>query len=281
MIIYKITNTLNNKEYIGQTTKPLKQRWREHQLAKKRQAIHYAIKKYGVENFKIEQIGAATNQDELNQLEYDLIIQHNTMAPFGYNLRAGGMQCGISEETRQKKIDWYKTHKNPQLGKKLTEEHRKKVSMALKGHVVSEETRNKISLANKGKIISQTHRDIVSKNNQTREVTDLTRQRLSTSHIGKASAWTKGNSNVKGRVYYHNPTTNVVIMIKPEAQPPEGFVRGRGFCANKIDTTHPNHKKNRENTKDRKWWHNPETKIQKRLLPTDPIPEGFVIGKMI
>lgn len=280
MIIYKITNNINNKCYIGQTTKPLKTRWREHQLAKKQQAIHHAIQKYGVENFKIEEIATARNQEELNMFEFELINKHNTMAPNGYNLRAGGMQCGISDETRQKKIEWYKTHKNPQLGKKLTDKHKRLISESNKGHFVSEETRQKISLKQKGRIITQEHKDIVSRSNKTRKITDETRLRLKISHIGKASEWAKGNTNVKGRVYYHNPTTNVVIMIKPDDNIPDGFIKGRGFCANKFNTDHPKHKQNRNSTKDRKWYHNPTTMMNKRLLPNDNIPDGFIVGKI-
>lgn len=279
MIIYKITNLLNNKQYIGQTKKTIQKRWKEHINSKKRQALHLAIQKYGIKNFKIEQIAIAQNQEELNQLEFDLINKHNTMAPSGYNLRSGGMQCGISEETRQKKLDWYKTHKNPQLGKKLTEEHKRKISEANKNRVVSETTRKKISMSQKGKIISQRQREIVSISNKTRKITEETRVRLRISHIGKASEWAKGNTNVKGRSYYHNPETNVVIMLKPDTKIPHGFVKGRGFCSNKLDINTEIYKLNRETMKHRKWYHNPITMLNKRLLPTDNIPDGFIPGR--
>ena len=50
MIIYKITNSINGKIYIGQTRQALKERFRQHCKAKTG-AISFSIKKYGKENF--------------------------------------------------------------------------------------------------------------------------------------------------------------------------------------------------------------------------------------
>ena len=48
-IIYKITNKVNNKSYIGQTRYSLEFRWRQHQHKKDNTYFHNAIKKYGIE----------------------------------------------------------------------------------------------------------------------------------------------------------------------------------------------------------------------------------------
>lgn len=57
MLIYKITNTINNKIYIGQTTQTLKDRWRDYKYSggkiAMRRPIIRAIHKYGFNNFKI------------------------------------------------------------------------------------------------------------------------------------------------------------------------------------------------------------------------------------
>ena len=57
--IYKITNLINNKIYIGQTINPISQRWSAHKSHAKNGSTHKlgrAIRKYGEENFKIELI---------------------------------------------------------------------------------------------------------------------------------------------------------------------------------------------------------------------------------
>ena len=71
MIVYKVTNRINGKVYVGQTTRPLIVRWRQHTAPSvtKCLALHRAIMKYGRENFTVEQIDVASNRDELNKKE--------------------------------------------------------------------------------------------------------------------------------------------------------------------------------------------------------------------
>lgn len=78
MIIYKITNQINSKIYIGLTTCSLKERWQNHKHCVKSDPRHlyYAMRKYGIENFTIEQIDEADNLEELGKLEYKY-IQNN------------------------------------------------------------------------------------------------------------------------------------------------------------------------------------------------------------
>lgn len=94
--IYKITNKINGKVYIGQTIRSLKKRWKEHCSLNHIgcTAISNAINKYGKGSFYVEQIDSATNIDSLNKKERDCIISLNTIAPNGYNLREGGENSG-------------------------------------------------------------------------------------------------------------------------------------------------------------------------------------------
>ena len=55
-IIYKVTNLVNNKIYIGQTERTLKERWEQHKYKEGCRHLHNAILKYGAYNFKIEEI---------------------------------------------------------------------------------------------------------------------------------------------------------------------------------------------------------------------------------
>ena len=92
MTLYKITNLINGKLYIGQTTSTIAKRWTGHKTPSSRcKGIARAIKKYGKSNFKIEVMATANNQQELDHRESYYISLFNTLAPNGYNLTSGGV----------------------------------------------------------------------------------------------------------------------------------------------------------------------------------------------
>lgn len=96
--IYKITNQVNNKIYIGKTERDVDLRWKEHcEVAHRRYDRHInnllarAIRKYGADNFSIETIDVADTVEELNKKEIYWINfygSYNSMT--GYNLTMGG-----------------------------------------------------------------------------------------------------------------------------------------------------------------------------------------------
>jgi len=90
-VIYKITNLVNGKIYIGQTIrKNPKSRFYEHlsysKVNKFNMILPKAIAKYGKNNFTFEVLDKAFNQVELNLLEGVYISWFNTLVPNGYNL---------------------------------------------------------------------------------------------------------------------------------------------------------------------------------------------------
>lgn len=101
MVIYKITNKVNQKIYIGLTRQPLKLRFRAHCFRKKT-AISLAIHKYGKENFTVEVIDTASHIEELQIKERYHIAQCNSFYPNGYNLTIGGENSQITENTKNK-----------------------------------------------------------------------------------------------------------------------------------------------------------------------------------
>lgn len=93
MVIYKATNRINNKSYIGLTTRELKERQLEHQRHRDKESsyFHRALIKYGNDAFEWEIIdNSATTIEELKQLEQFYIKKYNTLSPTGYNISTGG-----------------------------------------------------------------------------------------------------------------------------------------------------------------------------------------------
>ncbi len=140
MFIYKITCLKNKKIYIGQTTESVKKRWYYHCLENSGcTALKNAIKKHGVKNFKIEIIDdTAKTIIQLNHFEEFYIKQYNSMSPNGYNLKSGGKNGYLSEETKRRIGD-------SNRGRVCSYEQLEKMSKANKGKIISQETRDKIS----------------------------------------------------------------------------------------------------------------------------------------
>ena len=106
MQAYLITNKINNKGYVGITTRSLDRRWYEHRFVANScgQLLAKAIHKYGEEAFEIKPIASAKTLENLKEVEKDLIIQFQTKVPFGYNLTDGGDGVfGFKQSEAQKK----------------------------------------------------------------------------------------------------------------------------------------------------------------------------------
>ena len=77
MIIYKIKNNINEKVYIGLTTCSLEHRWKKHltegRNEKNKKHLYKSMRKYGLENFSIEQIDSASNLKELGLDSLDVV----------------------------------------------------------------------------------------------------------------------------------------------------------------------------------------------------------------
>lgn len=105
-LVYCIENLENGKKYIGQTTRDLAERFREHcgnsgtSVSPK---LKNAIKKYGKDCFCVEVIWESQqcNQAELDAKEMQLIYEIGTLHPNGYNLTRGGSGGRHSDETKK------------------------------------------------------------------------------------------------------------------------------------------------------------------------------------
>ena len=87
-IIYNITNLINNKVYIGETIRSLNARWTQHKnqafCKKSNRYLYQSMRKYGLENFKIEVLEYCFIEDRFKR-EAEYIKQYNSLIPNGYN----------------------------------------------------------------------------------------------------------------------------------------------------------------------------------------------------
>jgi group I intron endonuclease len=131
--IYKITNKISGKCYIGETGQTsVKKRWDDH-LSKIRKgsgcpALRDAITKYGVEYFSCDVLCTCETLEERMEKEIQYIKEYDSMAPKGYNILPGGhYSAGFlgkthSEETKAKLSKSSKEyHAKPEVKKSSSE----------------------------------------------------------------------------------------------------------------------------------------------------------------
>lgn len=156
-VIFKITNKINNKIYIGKDSRNRKSYYGSGTL------INFAIKKYGIENFDKEIIDTANTLEELNQKEiYWIDFYNSTSVNFGYNILPGGE--GGNPYTDENMDRFRESLRRGQRNRFLneTKEDREKRISRVSGKKLSDETRKKISDRNKNRLISDEIKNRIS-----------------------------------------------------------------------------------------------------------------------
>lgn len=216
--IYRITNKINGKTYIGQ-----------HKYKKLNDSymgsgvyLAKAKKKYGIENFKKEILEFNISNVYLtNDWEQMYILFERAKGKAEYNIANGG--GGVkgyhhSEEDRRRisernkgQIPWMK-------GKHHTEESKRKMSEAKRWYHPSEESNKKRSETmkgkNKGKHLTDEQRKRLSEVNKGKHLSDETKRKISEAK--------KGNKSTSGMHWFTDGKRNVVAK-----ECPNGFRRGR------------------------------------------------------
>ena len=90
--IYKATNLINGKSYIGKTNQLKERIWQHMRRYEKEDCLfHQELSKYGDENFSWEILEETDSEKNAVLLEKKYIKEYNTIKPFGYNMNKGGV----------------------------------------------------------------------------------------------------------------------------------------------------------------------------------------------
>ena len=233
--IYKITNLINGKTYIGQHKyKDINDSYMGSGVL-----LHRAFEKYGKKNFKKEVLYSSIKYKEtVDDMERFAIAKERTIGKAEYNIADGGEGgCGKHSEETKRKISksWdYDKHFTEETKKKMSEAHKGKPSWN-KGKHHSDDTKKRISEANKGHSVTKETKRKISKANKGKHLSEEAKRKISKVHKGKPS-WNKGKkcgplseehkkklSEIRKELHWFNDgTKNIRAKTCPE-----GFVLGR------------------------------------------------------
>jgi group I intron endonuclease len=138
--IYKITNNVNQKVYIG-FTEDIERRWKQHRIDMKKgkRPLYQAFRKYGLENFSFEVIFNSDDKEKTLLMEIHYIKEYDSTRK-GYNLQEGGYSpTQENRELNRKRMLENNPMKDPEIKKKNT-------GMFVKGQkpIITEERNEKI-----------------------------------------------------------------------------------------------------------------------------------------
>lgn len=130
-LIYKHTNKINGKVYIGQTCQRARIRWQYGDGYRHNLHFYAAIKKYGWNNFEHEILYTSLTKEEADELEIQLIAKYKaTNSQFGYNSLTGGANGAkyLTEEERiaARKVSQHEAYKKMVANMAYAEQMRKK-----------------------------------------------------------------------------------------------------------------------------------------------------------
>lgn len=227
--IYKIVNSVNNKIYVGKTTRTLDKRLEEHRCEAQRYAedplnfgyktkIYPAMSKYGIDNFDIFLI-EEVNDDLLNEREMYWIAElHCLDDSFGYNISPGGLGGPLfkghhhSEETRRKLSLMRKGRVSNRKGIEMSKDQKDKISFSLKRYYLTSESR--ITASNAAKKVWKIRNE--------RGTTNTTNgMHIYNDGQSEIRAYTKPDGFVEGRLPVNNQKTsdavrNYYTTVSPE-----------------------------------------------------------------
>lgn len=152
--IYLITNTVNGKQYVGQTKQELRLRWNLHCTKRSgTPAVGRAIKKYGRDAFAIRVLSICHTAEQLDDAERYFIDHYGTLAPGGYNLNTGGNPAAALRGVARDPAIGRKISK-ALTGKKLSPERVERIRAMHTGTKRTQEQKDRMSKAGMGRVKS-------------------------------------------------------------------------------------------------------------------------------
>jgi group I intron endonuclease len=248
--IYKITNTIDGKAYIGQS-RNIERRLNKHKTQTHNRYLARAFVKYGVGSFEfsiLREYHGVVSQEELNKKEIELIKEYKTIdSKYGYNLSEGGYERILPEESRlliSRAVVkcWQNKDYRERIIKSMKErivsddvrvrisnttrkrwedpEYKARVSKKMIGHLVSSATRDKISIANAGRkptssTIKASHEPIIERKRSSTLASNW-KQRKANGYVKHEAINQSGYTGVywkKGRwrAYYKMNQMNIYV----------------------------------------------------------------------
>lgn len=183
-VIYGAENLINHKIYVGQTTRSIKERFREHAKASCDTIFGKAIQKYGLENFIVVILAVCNTKEELDEQEISWITRLGTKGKNGYNQTDGGE--GTLGAPGRKHTEEEKANLSAKLkGRKFTPEHKANISASNKGRVHSKSTKAKISKTLTGRKLSAERRANISAGKKGKKKSAETRKKMSIAALNR------------------------------------------------------------------------------------------------
>ena len=186
--IYKITNKINGKIYIGYTSKTLKQRFKAH-CKTTYSLIGRAIHKYGRKNFTIELLESSKDKHYIQDIREDYWINFydSRNRSVGYNIAKGGgggdkityhpnraqIILKVSAAVKKAHVEYKDAYERAALkrrGRKVPLSVRIRQSRALKNRIFTPEHRKKISIASKNRLKDKTKHPLYGKKHSAKTI---------------------------------------------------------------------------------------------------------------
>lgn len=195
--VYKHTNKISGKSYIGITCTGVRSRMYSHESAARLGSnlpFHRAIRRYGVDSFETMVLASCIGNEAACDVEKILIHEHGTFGKGGYNATLGGE--GTS-------------------GTKITKARRKAISKQFKELVRTDQHKARISAALKGRDNSVA---VAAAANAKRGVPqDLVRKAASLAALEKArNAWLGGTQSEESKAAMRKSKSRAIVIEWPD-----------------------------------------------------------------